>query len=153
MNPKKPTDAELDNRFRYQSPDAIAKEKHIAVTEKTLALAKELRDICPAGRNFSIALTALEEVRMRANAAIATERDWPQATEVSVTSGPGKPQPVIDRLKVELQELQTKAGLLASFIQKGAPGVVTEEERGLLRDQLAVQQHYITILQRRLELP
>lgn len=70
----KPTDAELDNRFRYHKPDMGAIQLHAQVTELTLALAKQLRDICPGGRNLSLALTHLEDVRMRANAAIACDR-------------------------------------------------------------------------------
>ena len=72
----KPTDTELDNRFRYRKPTADAILLHSKVTESTLALAKQLRDICPEGRNLSLALTHLEDVRMRANAAIAC--DTPQ---------------------------------------------------------------------------
>ena len=71
----KPTDAELDNRFRYHRPGPLAREKHETVTESTLHLAKVIRDVCPAGRNLSLALTALEGVRMRANAAIACDSD------------------------------------------------------------------------------
>ena len=67
----KPSDAELDNRFRYHRPDMAKSQLHAQVTELTLALAKQLRDICPPGRNLSLALTELETVRMRANAAIA----------------------------------------------------------------------------------
>jgi hypothetical protein len=67
----KPTDAQIENRFRYHKPDAIAIAAHGEVTELTLALAKKLRDLCPDGRQLSIALTELESVRMRANAAIA----------------------------------------------------------------------------------
>lgn len=68
----KPTDSELENRFRYHPPkDTDQVEKHRKVTELTLALAKELRDLCPEGRNLSLTLTELETVRMRANAAIA----------------------------------------------------------------------------------
>jgi len=69
----KPTDNDLDNRFRYHRPTAGAVELHSQVTEMTLALAKQLRDICPDGRNLSLALTHLEDVRMRANAAIACD--------------------------------------------------------------------------------
>lgn len=70
----KPTDPELEGRFRYHPPKTASRvKKHEAVTERTLALAKELRDICPNGRNLAIALTALEEVRMRANAALACD--------------------------------------------------------------------------------
>ena len=67
----KPTDSDLDNRFRYHKPDAERAQKHEQVTELTLALAKQLRDLCPDGRNLSIAMTHLEDVRMRANAALA----------------------------------------------------------------------------------
>lgn len=69
----KPTDAELDNRFRYHKGDAERAKKHDRVTEATLALAKELRDLCPDGRNLALALTHLEDVRMRANAALACD--------------------------------------------------------------------------------
>ena len=67
----KPTDQELDDRFLYHKPDTAAIARHGAVTEATLALAKQLRDWCPEGRNLALALTHLEDVRMRANAAIA----------------------------------------------------------------------------------
>ncbi len=70
----KPSDSELDNRFRSHKPDLGAINLHATVTEATLALAKQLRDICPDGRNLSLALTHLEDVRMRANAAIACDR-------------------------------------------------------------------------------
>ena len=69
----KPTDTELENRFRYHRPTRSAIEEHAIVNETTLALAKALRDICPEGRNLSLALTHLEDVRMRANAAIACD--------------------------------------------------------------------------------
>lgn len=71
--PNKPSDAELDRRFRYHRPDAERAVKHVIVTEATLALAKQFRDLLPAGRNLSIVLTQLEDVRMRANAAIACD--------------------------------------------------------------------------------
>lgn len=70
----KPTDSDLDNRFRSHTTTAESRAKHTQATEATLALAKLLRDICPDGRDLSIALTHLEEVRMRANAAIASEQ-------------------------------------------------------------------------------
>ncbi len=73
----KPTDAELDNRFIYHRPTPEKVTAHETVTQETLKLAKILRDVCPEGRNLSIALTELESVRMRANAAIAC--DWPKA--------------------------------------------------------------------------
>lgn len=77
----KPTDQELDNRFRYHRPTPATVPLHERVTETTLALAKVLRDTCPEGRNLSLALTLLEDVRMRANAAIAC--DTPRGPEAS----------------------------------------------------------------------
>jgi len=73
----KPTDADLENRFRYKRPTEATIPLHAQVTESTLALAKQLRDICPDGRNLSLALTHLEDVRMRANAAIACDTPAP----------------------------------------------------------------------------
>ena len=70
----KPTDDELRNRFFYHKPDETAAKAHARVSETTFELACELRDLCPEGRNLSLALTHLEEVRMRANAAIACDR-------------------------------------------------------------------------------
>ena len=69
----KPSNEELESRFRYKRPGPEAVLLHERVTEATLALAKELRDLCPEGRNLALAMTHLEDVRMRANAAIATE--------------------------------------------------------------------------------
>lgn len=69
----KPTDLELDNRFRYHKGPPSRAGKHEQVTELTLELAKQLRDLCPEGRNLALALTALEDVRMRANAALACD--------------------------------------------------------------------------------
>jgi hypothetical protein len=72
--PAKPTDAELENRFSYHPPKTPQRvARHAKVTELTLALAKELRDVCSPGRGLSCALTALEEARMWANQSIACD--------------------------------------------------------------------------------
>lgn len=73
----KPSDEELRNRFFYHPPkDQAQVERHAKVSELAFALAVELVELCPGGRNLALALTALEDVRMRANAAIACdERD------------------------------------------------------------------------------
>lgn len=72
--PVKPSDADLDNRFRYHPPKTNSRvAKHAKVTELTLELAKHIRDICPAGRGLACALTALEEARMWANQALACD--------------------------------------------------------------------------------
>lgn len=69
----KPTNEELTNRFNYHKPTAEKITLHAQVTELTLGLALKLRDLCPEGRNLALALTHLEDVRMRANAAIACD--------------------------------------------------------------------------------
>lgn len=71
---QKPTDDELHNRFVYHPPKTKTRiDKHEEVTAVTLACARRLRDICPGGRNLSLALTAIEDARMRANAALACD--------------------------------------------------------------------------------
>lgn len=73
-----PSYAELQRRFTYQKPrDQKAVSAHEEVSKRTFQLALELCDICPPGRNLSLALTALEDVRMRANAAIAVDDPRP----------------------------------------------------------------------------
>ena len=67
----KPTTDELRNRFLYHRPGPDAVELHAVVSAKCLELACSLTALCPEGRDLSLALTHLEEVRMRANAAIA----------------------------------------------------------------------------------
>lgn len=70
----KPSPDELRKRFFFHKPrDQQAVANHELVSELTHALALQLVDICPEGRNLSLALTALEDVRMRANAAIAVD--------------------------------------------------------------------------------
>jgi hypothetical protein len=69
----KPTDAELENRFLYHAGPPSRQAKHAKVSDLCLALSKELRDLMPEGRNHALALTHLEDVRMRANAALACD--------------------------------------------------------------------------------
>ena len=69
----KPTDADLENRFYYHKATPEKTELHRQVSTITCELAKVLRDLCPEGRNLALALTHLEDVRMRANAAIACD--------------------------------------------------------------------------------
>jgi hypothetical protein len=72
--PTKPSDADLDNRFRYHPPKTPARiARHAKVTELSLAFAKEIRDVCEPGRGLSCALTAIEEARMWANQSIACD--------------------------------------------------------------------------------
>lgn len=76
--PPKPTVDELRKRFFYHPPrDQQAVKNHEKVSECTFDLACDLVLLCPPGRNLSLALTALEDVRMRANAAIAVDDPRP----------------------------------------------------------------------------
>jgi hypothetical protein len=73
-----PTHDELRRRFFYRAPrDEQAAADHHAVSHETFELACKLVVLCPPGRNLSLALTALEDVRMRANAAIAVDDPRP----------------------------------------------------------------------------
>ena len=73
-----PTEAELRKRFFYHPPrDLHAIASHEAVSARCFELAVFLCNECFAGRNLSLALTALEEVRMRANASIACDDPRP----------------------------------------------------------------------------
>ena len=70
----KPTDEELQNRFLFHRPPNQARVRaHAAVSSLTHELAMKIRDLVPEGRNLSLALTHLEDVRMRANAALACD--------------------------------------------------------------------------------
>jgi len=66
---------EIDRRFTYSKPDAERAVLHEQVTERTRNLAHWLNDVLPEGREKSLAITHLEDVRMRANQAIATQVD------------------------------------------------------------------------------
>ncbi|MFP3949078.1 MAG: hypothetical protein ACLFWG_10140 [Longimicrobiales bacterium] len=66
-----PSDAELERRFSYSKPDEARAERHRMVDSQFIVVAKWVRDVTPPGRAQALALTALEEARMRANQAIA----------------------------------------------------------------------------------
>lgn len=70
----KPTQEDLKNRFYYHKPDAEALAMHQKINDLFYATAVQMVEICPEGRNLAMALSDLEYARMRANAAIATER-------------------------------------------------------------------------------
>lgn len=63
---------ELLNRFAYHPPkDEAAKMAHEIVRATVGTLAVSLNDLLPESREKSLALTALQEVMMWSNAAIA----------------------------------------------------------------------------------
>ncbi len=67
------TDAQLGNRFLYHAPSPEAVELHDDVSTATLEMAKVVRDTTKPSREQALTLTALEEVRMRWNQAIAMD--------------------------------------------------------------------------------
>lgn len=67
-----PNPTEIQRRFTFKPPTEETKPLFEAVTFETLALAHKLDEMIPEGREKALALTALQEVRFWANAAIAT---------------------------------------------------------------------------------
>lgn len=66
------SDEELRRRFTYHPPKGDQPQRYEEINEATLELAILIRDVTPPGREQALAITALEEARMRANQAIAT---------------------------------------------------------------------------------
>lgn len=62
---------DLRNRFTYHPPKGNQPDKYDAIRQSMLSLALMLNDLCPEGREKSLAITNLEQVSMWANAAIA----------------------------------------------------------------------------------
>jgi hypothetical protein len=67
--------AELTNRFAYHAPHGGKVARHEAVRNICLAVALELNDLVPEGREKSLAITHLEDAMMWANAGIARKPD------------------------------------------------------------------------------
>lgn len=64
-------DKELEIRFTYHPPQGTQPERYIHIRNAAKALAKLIADSTPESREQSLAITALEEAVMWANAAIA----------------------------------------------------------------------------------
>lgn len=63
---------DLNHRFAYHPPkDAATGARHEQVRDECLSLAHLIDELCPDGREKSLAITSLEETMMWANAAIA----------------------------------------------------------------------------------
>lgn len=66
--------AEVKRRMTYVRPNQDRLVRHSGVTEVCIKLGEELLGLCHEhGRDFAVAMTKLEEVRMWANSAIAHE--------------------------------------------------------------------------------
>jgi hypothetical protein len=62
---------EIDKRFDYHAPDEEKATLHAIVRQSYKRLAENIADALPPSREQSLALTALEESLMWANACIA----------------------------------------------------------------------------------
>ena len=67
------TPEEIENRFKYHAPDSDRVVLHTKIRTDCWALATELNELLPDGREKSIAITKLEEVMFWANASIARQ--------------------------------------------------------------------------------
>lgn len=68
------TPDEIDNRFSFHAGTKESIPNHERVRELCRTLAHELDELVPVGRERSLALTALQECMMWANAGIALEQ-------------------------------------------------------------------------------
>jgi hypothetical protein len=66
-----PSPEDLANRFTYHPPRPDQPNRYRAIRDQAYEFAKNIRNLCPDSREKSLALTALEETVMWANAAIA----------------------------------------------------------------------------------
>ena len=62
---------DLDNIYKYHSPEGKQPQKYEAIREKAKELAKIVSDLCPDSRERSVAFTEIETAVMWANASIA----------------------------------------------------------------------------------
>ena len=62
---------ELADRFRYHAPSEDGVQRHATLSEVMTMAARVVYDLCPNGREKSLALTKLEEAKMWASAAVA----------------------------------------------------------------------------------
>lgn len=76
MPPFEPlTTEDLRERFFYHPPSEKGAEAHGMLSEFFLDVAQQVNDLCPEGRDKSLAFTKLEEAKMHASAAIARNPD------------------------------------------------------------------------------
>lgn len=71
--PQDISDEEIERRFTYHPPSGPAKGLHVVLRTETRTFARRLRHLLPAGREKSLAFTALEEASFWAHAAIARD--------------------------------------------------------------------------------
>lgn len=64
-------DLDLESRFTYHKPTVAQQQKYPVLRNMAKELAYKIKELCPNGREQSLALTKLEEVIMWANAGIS----------------------------------------------------------------------------------
>lgn len=68
------TRGNVRDAFFYHPPDEDRKVKHERINEQTTQLAELYFDVCPASPELTLAVRKLQEARMWANAALATNQ-------------------------------------------------------------------------------
>jgi hypothetical protein len=71
--------ADLDNRFSYHAPVGDQTQRYEAIRARAKDFAALLNGFCPDSQEKSLAITALEESVMWANASIARNETAPAA--------------------------------------------------------------------------
>jgi len=69
-------DRELRNRFNHHPPKGNQIQRYAVIREHCLDLARIITHLTPDSREQARALTALDDVMMNANAAIARNERW-----------------------------------------------------------------------------
>lgn len=69
----KPTDEDLENRFKHHPPTGDRGAHHCEVRKAALEFARVLRAFVPDGRELALAITRVEEAMMWGNAGIARQ--------------------------------------------------------------------------------
>lgn len=78
---------DLDNRLGFHPATRATGRLHDAVRGEALAFGHWLLDNVPAGRHRELALTAVQEAMMWANAAVACDTPPEQPAEPATTAG------------------------------------------------------------------
>lgn len=73
--------SDIRNRFTYHAPDEVKVAKHSSIRNMCMNLAHNLNDLLPDGREKAIAVKALEDVMMWANAALARQPSKSEGTQ------------------------------------------------------------------------
>lgn len=79
------TQGDLNNRFTYHPPTVEQANDYVKLRQAALSFATLIVQVVPPGRQCSLAITAVEEAVMRANAGIA--QDTPAEDACPVCGG------------------------------------------------------------------